>query len=361
MKKRYLLTIPKANELISTYKSQGYLINRLGEKIVPPNVKFRMRGYLNSGQMEEDFYYFDLSAFGASSNFKNTETNRFSFLTNFADTIKALKEHEGDLVDIDGTLIFRPAENQSEEPQVQSFLNDFVPVINDTEDFESEEESQDAEQLLSEEYQRNPKHKLRGDQLIDFLAKQIRLHNEERMKVLIIGPPGSQGVNDIEVDFKDRTACNGKKLSDFIEIEVVNKTLMPSRFDLDSSVEWFGMQKVEEEKKIEDTFYKNLSDEIKQIVDDYRSNNSGLDLLCICRGGGDANEIGRLNNLDLCKTVINLPVPVCAAIGHASDSYLWLKKFSDCSVITPTAFVNLLATIVNKAFPIRPEDNYSPR
>jgi exodeoxyribonuclease VII large subunit len=68
------------------------------------------------------------------------------------------------------------------------------------------------------------------------------------------------------------------------------------------------------------------------------------DLLVILRGGGSGLEV--FNEIDLCKKMIELPIPFITGIGHDADKTL-LQKVADRGFSTPTAVGGFLQNIIN--------------
>jgi exodeoxyribonuclease VII large subunit len=68
------------------------------------------------------------------------------------------------------------------------------------------------------------------------------------------------------------------------------------------------------------------------------------DLLIILRGGGSGLEV--FNEIDLCKKIIELPIPFITGIGHDADKTL-LEKVADRGFSTPTAVGGFLQSIIN--------------
>jgi exodeoxyribonuclease VII large subunit len=82
-----------------------------------------------------------------------------------------------------------------------------------------------------------------------------------------------------------------------------------------------------------------------ELLDFITSNDfSATDLLIILRGGGSGLEV--FNEIDLCKKMIELPVPFISGIGHDADKTL-LEKVADRGFSTPTAVGSFLQSIVN--------------
>jgi exodeoxyribonuclease VII large subunit len=71
---------------------------------------------------------------------------------------------------------------------------------------------------------------------------------------------------------------------------------------------------------------------------------SDTDLIIILRGGGSGLEV--FNEIDLCKKMIELPVPFITGIGHDADKTL-LERVADRGFSTPTAVGGFLQNIVN--------------
>jgi hypothetical protein len=88
----------------------------------------------------------------------------------------------------------------------------------------------------------------------------------------------------------------------------------------------------------------NLStkDELLNFISSNNFNDT--DLLIILRGGGSGLEV--FNEIDLCKKMIELPVPFITGIGHDADKTL-LEKVADRGFSTPTAVGGFLQNIVN--------------
>jgi len=68
------------------------------------------------------------------------------------------------------------------------------------------------------------------------------------------------------------------------------------------------------------------------------------DVLVILRGGGSGLEV--FNELELCKKMIELPVPFITGIGHHEDVTL-LQRVSDKAFSTPTSVGVFLQKVVN--------------
>lgn len=88
----------------------------------------------------------------------------------------------------------------------------------------------------------------------------------------------------------------------------------------------------------------NLSSqtEIRQFIDSYDFENT--DLLIILRGGGNGLEV--FNEIELCKKMIELPVPFITGIGHHEDVTL-LQRVSDRSFSTPTSVGIFLQRVID--------------
>ena len=88
----------------------------------------------------------------------------------------------------------------------------------------------------------------------------------------------------------------------------------------------------------------NLSSktEILKFIDLYDFEST--DILIILRGGGSGLEV--FNELELCKKIIELPVPFITGIGHHEDITL-LQRVSDRAFSTPTSVGVFLQSVVN--------------
>ncbi|MCF8273097.1 MAG: hypothetical protein K9I95_04620 [Flavobacteriaceae bacterium] len=88
----------------------------------------------------------------------------------------------------------------------------------------------------------------------------------------------------------------------------------------------------------------NLStkDELLNFISNNDFNDT--DLLIILRGGGSGLEV--FNEIDLCKSIIELPIPFITGIGHDADKTL-LEKVADRGFSTPTAVGGFLQSIIN--------------
>ncbi|MDN3667091.1 exodeoxyribonuclease VII large subunit [Algibacter miyuki] len=88
----------------------------------------------------------------------------------------------------------------------------------------------------------------------------------------------------------------------------------------------------------------NLSSEVELIKFINNYNFSDTDILIIMRGGGSGLEV--FNHIELCKKVIEIPVPFITGIGHDADVTL-LQKVSDMGLSTPTSVGAFLQKMVN--------------
>ncbi|SFZ89532.1 Exonuclease VII, large subunit [Flaviramulus basaltis] len=68
------------------------------------------------------------------------------------------------------------------------------------------------------------------------------------------------------------------------------------------------------------------------------------DLLIVLRGGGSGLEV--FNNIELCKKVLELPIPFITGIGHDADKTL-MEKIADRGFSTPTAVGTFLQNTIN--------------
>ncbi len=166
----------------------------------------------------------------------------------------------------------------------------------------------------------NPRNKPRGEQVIDYIGDIVK---QRKINVLLLGPKG-KGVDDVCAEFE-----RARGLDQFVNLTRQYRTLSPSSLMTD---------------QIKDHFLK-LCEEIRGY-----SESGQYDLICIARGGGDPVQLSSLNNKDLCKEIINCPIPVCASVAHATDD-LWLKRCSDLFTNVPAVFVGELKRAVDKVCP----------
>jgi exodeoxyribonuclease VII large subunit len=66
-----------------------------------------------------------------------------------------------------------------------------------------------------------------------------------------------------------------------------------------------------------------------------------FDVAVIVRGGGSKLDLGAFDNLELCKVVTEMPIPVLAGIGHDVDETV-LDLVANVSLKTPTAVAEYL-------------------
>ncbi len=169
-------------------------------------------------------------------------------------------------------------------------------------------------------FEQNPCNKPRGEQVIDYIGEVVK---KRKINVLLLGPRG-KGVDDICIEFE---RANG--LDQYVNLTRQYRSLSPSSLMTD---------------QINEHFLK-LCNELNEYA-----TSGQYDLICIARGGGDPVQLSSLNNKDLCKGIINCPIPVCASIAHATDN-LWIKLCSDLFTNVPAVFVGELKRAVDKVYP----------
>ena len=67
-----------------------------------------------------------------------------------------------------------------------------------------------------------------------------------------------------------------------------------------------------------------------------------FDLLVIMRGGGDSAGLLKLDTLDVCRGICQMPMPVVTALGHNRDNDILIDSLSACSVDTPSKAIELI-------------------
>lgn len=69
--------------------------------------------------------------------------------------------------------------------------------------------------------------------------------------------------------------------------------------------------------------------------------NASADIICIVRGGGDAEDMCKYNSAQLVKAIIDSEIPVVTGLGHAADTVL-AQQVADYAANTPTAAMEFL-------------------
>lgn len=99
--------------------------------------------------------------------------------------------------------------------------------------------------------------------------------------------------------------------------------------------------------------YKNLSEnlswkeanmnDIAEISADIEevNQNASADIICIVRGGGNAEDMCKYNSAQLVKAIIDSEIPVVTGLGHVADTVL-AQQVADYAASTPTAAMEFL-------------------
>ncbi|MCD8339441.1 MAG: hypothetical protein LUC43_04480 [Burkholderiales bacterium] len=172
-------------------------------------------------------------------------------------------------------------------------------------------------------YKRNPQRKKRGQDLIKALATRVKNHT---LVIWFVGTRGA-GWSDIEKGYEGISDTKQKAIEEHVVFESKSASIMPrNRYEMQS-------------------FYSNLANLLRNITTD----GERPDLICFCRGGGGQEDLYRLNNEELCRSIIECPIPVCAAVGHSTDKSLWIKQIADFATDTPSKFLMFLFEVLEQA------------
>lgn len=91
----------------------------------------------------------------------------------------------------------------------------------------------------------------------------------------------------------------------------------------------------------------NINDIAEQIKDIDAENLA--DVICIVRGGGDAEDLCKYNDIRLLDAIINSQTPIITGIGHKNDRLL-ARQLSSHGAVTPTAAAEFLNKEYRKFF-----------
>lgn len=104
----------------------------------------------------------------------------------------------------------------------------------------------------------------------------------------------------------------------------------------------------ENDKNIIRSSFNNLDQTLKTI-DNIKTNylpKQKYDYLVIIKGGGITTNI--FNNIELCKKILELDIPIITALGHADDNDILLCKLADININTPSILGKTLLDIIKK-------------
>ena len=170
--------------------------------------------------------------------------------------------------------------------------------------------------------------------LIELISERVnKFSEEETKKILLINKKVLSGFKDLDAHIKN-SIFNNKR--------IVIKIIMGKSGIIDSDIN----KGMEDAVALYDIEYHRVSlsapDEIINKIKFL--DNSGTDVICVARGGGEKLDI--FENLDICDSILDRKTIIASAIGHAKDVSLF-EKLSDKKFITPTQFGNYLKEIYN--------------
>lgn len=88
----------------------------------------------------------------------------------------------------------------------------------------------------------------------------------------------------------------------------------------------------------------DITEQIKDIDDENLA-----DVICIVRGGGDAEDLCKYNDITLLDAIINSQTPIITGIGHKNDRLL-ARQLSSHGAVSPTAAAEFLNKEYRKFF-----------
>ena len=172
----------------------------------------------------------------------------------------------------------------------------------------------------------------------DFITSKIS--NEEKINFLVLtsnlfekNDKTSDILNDLysEEEIKENIEKNEKQIE-------YNKKKLDRYFNFSS----------ENDKNIIRSSFNNLDQTLKTI-DNIKTNylpKQKYDYLVIIKGGGITTNI--FNNIELCKKILELDIPIITALGHADDNDILLCKLADININTPSILGKTLLDIIKK-------------
>ncbi|WP_130891007.1 exodeoxyribonuclease VII large subunit [Fusobacterium ulcerans] len=172
----------------------------------------------------------------------------------------------------------------------------------------------------------------------DFITSKIS--NEEKINFLVLtsnlfekNGKTSDILNDLysEEEIKENIEKNEKQIE-------YNKKKLDRYFNFSS----------ENDKNIIRSSFNNLDQTLKTI-DNIKTNylpKQKYDYLVIIKGGGITTNI--FNNIELCKKILELDIPIITALGHADDNDILLCKLADININTPSILGKTLLDIIKK-------------
>ncbi|WP_308008338.1 exodeoxyribonuclease VII large subunit [uncultured Fusobacterium sp.] len=229
----------------------------------------------------------------------------------FSDSMKTYVQ-----VKIDNIKEIKKLENYSE------YTPDYQKLLNDKNGLLSIMERKNESKIFSKDFITS---KISNEEKINFLVLTSNLF-EKNGKT-------SDILNDLysEEEIKENIEKNEKQIE-------YNKKKLDRYFNFSS----------ENDKNIIRSSFNNLDQTLKTI-NNIKTNylpKQKYDYLVIIKGGGITTNI--FNNIELCKKILELDIPIITALGHADDNDILLCKLADININTPSILGKTLLDIIKK-------------